>query len=57
MAQLGHDVVGIDVVAAQVETLNRGEAPFYEPGLPELLSEGIAAARLTFSSDPAAAAE
>jgi UDPglucose 6-dehydrogenase len=56
MAQVGHDVVGIDVVADQVETLNRGEAPFYEPGLSELLGEGIASGRLIFSGDPAAAA-
>ncbi len=56
LARLGHDVVGVDVVAAQVDTLNRGVAPFYEPGLSELLVEGIASGRLTFSSDAAAAA-
>jgi UDPglucose 6-dehydrogenase len=49
-------VVGIDVVAAQVDALGRGEAPFYEPGLPELLAESLASGRLTFSSDAAAAA-
>src|SRR6476661_5596873 len=36
MAKLGHEVVGIDVVEAQVAALARGEAPFYEPGLPQL---------------------
>ncbi len=56
MAQLGHHVVGVDVIAAQVEALSRGEAPFYEPGLPELLADGIASGRLTFSTDAADAA-
>jgi UDPglucose 6-dehydrogenase len=56
MAKLGHQVVGIDVVAAQVDALGRGEAPFYEPGLSELLAESLASGRLTFSSEAAAAA-
>ncbi|GCD90665.1 UDP-glucose/GDP-mannose dehydrogenase family protein [Nocardioides sp. LS1] len=57
MTRLGHEVVGIDVLPEQVEALERGEAPFFEPGLPELLLEGKASGRLTFSTDPAAAAE
>ncbi len=56
MAKLGHDVVGIDVVESQIQALSRGEAPFYEPGLPELLREGVESGRLTFSTDAAAAA-
>jgi UDPglucose 6-dehydrogenase len=56
MARLGHEVVGIDVLASHVEALGRGEAPFYEPGLPELLREGVESGRLTFSTDPASAA-
>lgn len=54
MVELGHTCVGIDVDEAKVQTLNRGEAPFFEPGLPELLSRGIESGRLTFSTDPAA---
>ena len=38
MAELGHEVIGVDVDAAKVATLSRGEVPFYEPGLPELMS-------------------
>ena len=56
MAKLGHDVVGIDVLPAHIDALSRGEAPFYEPGLPELLSEGVASGRLSFSTDASAAA-
>ena len=39
MAKLGHEVVGVDVDTAKVEALAAGRAPFYEPGLPELLAE------------------
>ncbi|QNN53972.1 UDP-glucose dehydrogenase family protein [Nocardioides mesophilus] len=57
MAKLGHEVVGIDVVEHQVASLSRGEAPFYEPGLPELLREALDTGRLTFTSSAAAAAD
>jgi UDPglucose 6-dehydrogenase len=55
MANLGHEVTGIDVLEPLVQSLNRGEAPFFEPGLPELLQDGIGAGRLIFSTDAAAA--
>ncbi|WP_407344505.1 UDP-glucose dehydrogenase family protein [Pengzhenrongella phosphoraccumulans] len=53
MAQLGHDVVGLDVDAAKVAALEAGTAPFFEPGLPELLTQTIATGRLRFTTDPA----
>ena len=53
MAQLGHDVVGLDVDAAKVAVLASGRAPFFEPGLPELLTETLATGRLRFTTDPA----
>jgi UDPglucose 6-dehydrogenase len=56
MAKLGHDVVGIDVDDAKVASLNAGQAPFFEPGLPELLAETLATGRLRFSTNPADAA-
>ena len=56
MAQLGHDVIGIDVDAKKIEALREGRAPFYEPGLPELLTEAGATGRLSFSTDMADAA-
>ena len=57
MAHLGHDVVGIDVVPEQVASLARGTSPFFEPGLDDLLAEGLASGRLSFTTDPAAAAD
>jgi UDPglucose 6-dehydrogenase len=51
MAKLGHDVVGIDVDKGKIEQLALGEAPFFEPGLPELLAESMATGRLTFTTD------
>jgi UDPglucose 6-dehydrogenase len=53
MAELGHDVVGIDVDAAKVAMLSAGEAPFFEPGLPEILKSALASGRLRFSTDMA----
>ena len=34
LATLGHEVVGVDTDAARVQRLSRGEAGFFEPGLP-----------------------
>lgn len=55
MASLGHDVVGIDVDEGKVVGLSAGAAPFFEPGLAELLDEGLQSGRLRFAADPAAA--
>ncbi|MDT4940286.1 MAG: UDPglucose 6-dehydrogenase [Pseudonocardiales bacterium] len=57
MAELGHEVIGVDVDKAKVERLSAGEIPFYEPGLPELLSKHVASGRLRFSTSIAEAAE
>lgn len=56
MAQLGHEVVGVDVDAAKVQTLSAGRPPFFEPGLGELLTEVGATGRLRFTTDIAEAA-
>ena len=56
MAKLGHDVIGVDVDALKVAELAAGRAPFYEPGLPELLDEVMATGRLRFTTDMADAA-
>ncbi|WP_426978950.1 UDP-glucose dehydrogenase family protein [Pseudarthrobacter sp. O4] len=57
MAELGHDVLGVDVDADKIESLSRGHAPFFEPGFPELLRNNIAAGRLKFSTSLKEAAE
>ncbi|PJE95644.1 UDP-glucose 6-dehydrogenase [Streptomyces carminius] len=42
MAELGFEVLGLDVVPEKIGTLSRGEVPFYEPGLEELLRRHVA---------------
>jgi len=49
-AELGHDVVGIDVNTALVNGLNNVVLPFIEPGLAELLERNLAAGRLRFTA-------
>ena len=56
MAEMGHTVVGIDTDPNKVAILNQGKVPFFEPGLPELLSTHVASGRLTFTTDFADAA-
>ncbi|MBO1752198.1 UDP-glucose/GDP-mannose dehydrogenase family protein [Actinotalea sp. BY-33] len=51
MAHLGHEVVGVDVEERKVEMLRDGKAPFYEPGLPELLTSTRETGRLSFTTD------
>lgn len=55
MAKLGHDVVGIDVDAQKIEDLAAARAPFYEPGLEDLLREVQKTGRLSFTTDISAA--
>ncbi|WP_461666676.1 UDP-glucose dehydrogenase family protein [Gordonia sputi] len=56
MAELGHEVLGVEVVPEKREMLAAGEVPFYEPGLPDLLKKHIDSGRLrvTGSYDEAA---
>ncbi|EKP94094.1 UDP-glucose dehydrogenase family protein [Thermaerobacter subterraneus] len=49
LARDGHQVLGIDVDPAKVERYRRAEVPFYEPGLDELVREGVASGRLQFA--------
>jgi UDPglucose 6-dehydrogenase len=51
MADFGHDVVGIDVDAEKVARLAAAEAPFFEPGLPELLQRATDSGHLSFTTD------
>jgi UDPglucose 6-dehydrogenase len=56
MAELGHDVAGIDVDQRKIQALSQARAPFFEPGFEELLERTLASGRLLFSTDIAEAA-
>ena len=51
MADLGHEVIAVDVDAEKVAALSTGTPPFFEPGLPEILSSSLASGRLRFTTD------
>ena len=57
MAELGFDVLGMDVDTHKVELLNSGELPFYEPGLTEVLQRNLETGRLRFTTSYQEAAE
>jgi UDPglucose 6-dehydrogenase len=50
MAELGFEVLGLDVDEAKVASLQSGQVPFYEPGLPELLQKNLDTGRLRFTT-------
>ncbi len=51
-ASAGNRVTCIDIDKEKVDTLQRGECPIFEPGLADLLVRGVAAGRLSFTSEP-----
>jgi UDPglucose 6-dehydrogenase len=55
LAELGHDVIGVDKDEEKIAALAEGIAPFFEPGLEPLLHRAIANGWLRFSSDQTAA--
>ena len=57
LARLGHRIICVDMVAERVDRIMRGEAPFFEPGLQELVTEAVAAGTLTATTDLAAAVQ
>lgn len=50
LADLGVEVACVDVDAAKIQRLERGEIPFYEPGLDELVARNVKAGRLSFTT-------
>lgn len=53
MADLGHEVIGVDVDASRIEALAAGQAPFFEPGFPEILRAALDSGKLRFALAPA----
>mgnify|MGYP000007477546 CR=1 FL=1 len=53
LAEVGHDVVCVDIDAAKVDGLNNGIIPIYEPGLTPMVKANHAAGRLRFTTDAA----
>jgi len=51
LAEVGNDVVCIDIDAGKIERLNRGEVPIYEPGLDAIIKRNMASNRLRFTTD------
>jgi UDPglucose 6-dehydrogenase len=50
-AEFGIDAVCMDMDAARIERLEKGDVPFYEPGLSELVAKGVREQRLAFTTD------
>jgi UDPglucose 6-dehydrogenase len=55
LAEVGHDVICVDIDAAKVDGLNNGVIPIYEPGLEPMVKANHAAGRLRFTTDAASA--
>ncbi|WP_165681622.1 GDP-mannose 6-dehydrogenase [Metapseudomonas otitidis] len=51
----GHEVVGVDVSSTKIDLINTGKSPIVEPGLEELLQQGLKTNRLRGTTDVAAA--
>lgn len=51
MAEFGHNVIGVDIDADRVATLNRGQSPIFEDGLEPLLERHTSSGRLRFTTD------
>jgi UDPglucose 6-dehydrogenase len=51
LANLGHDVLCVDIDEEKIEKLKRGEIPFYEPGLKELVLKNREKGRLNFTTN------
>jgi UDPglucose 6-dehydrogenase len=56
MAELGHDVLGVDTDEGKIAAFAEGEAPFYEPGLADMLLRTVRTGKLRFTTSLADAA-
>ncbi len=57
MAEIGHEVLGVDTDSRKIGALREGRAPFFEPGLEEILLRAVDSGKLRFSTSLREAAE
>lgn len=57
MADIGHEVLGVDIDAEKIAALNEGRVPFYEPGLQDVLGRAVGSGKLRFTTCLGEAAE
>ncbi|WP_158774382.1 UDP-glucose dehydrogenase family protein [Cobetia sp. L2A1] len=57
LADVGHDVICMDVDEAKIDGLKHGEIPIYEPGLESMVLRNVEAGRLNFTTDARQAVE
>lgn len=57
MANIGFDVIGVDIDSSKVNALNTGRPPFFEPEFEDVLEQALDSGRLTFTSNIHRAAE
>ncbi len=51
LAEVGNEVVSVDIDAGKIDRLNQGEVPIFEPGLDDIIRRNMAANRLRFTTD------
>ncbi|KKI89251.1 UDP-glucose 6-dehydrogenase [Bacillus sp. SA1-12] len=52
LAEIGHDVIGIDINEEKIQLLKKGKSPIYEPGLEDLLEKNVRNGSLYFTTSP-----
>lgn len=57
LAEVGNDVLCVDVDEAKIEGLRQGRIPIFEPGLEEIVRKNLASGRLAFTTDAAGAVD
>ena len=57
MAQIGHDVLGVDIDPGKIAKLQSGEVPFFEPGIEDIVRDNLASGRLRFTDSYVEAAD
>jgi UDPglucose 6-dehydrogenase len=52
LAEMGHEVLCMDIDEKKINNLNRGKIPIYEPGLEEIIKRNVEVGKLSFTNDP-----